>query len=86
MKKHMSRRVAAVSLVSALSFTLVACPSSDDQDSVENESESPENERENESPENEREESPENERENESPGNEREESPENETGDGAEDP
>ena len=66
MRRHLSRRIAAVSLVSTLSFTLVACPSSDDQDTVENESESPENQSpDNESPENE---SPEN------------ESPENETG------
>jgi hypothetical protein len=45
MRRHTARRIAAVSLLSALSFTLVACPSSRDQDTVENENESPENEK-----------------------------------------
>jgi hypothetical protein len=60
MRRHTARRVAAASLVSVLSFMLVACPDADDQDSEENapENESPENE--NEAPENE---SPENENE-----------------------
>jgi hypothetical protein len=49
MRRDTARRIAAVALLSALSFTLVACPSSRDQDTVENE-----NENENESPENEK--------------------------------
>jgi hypothetical protein len=67
MRKKLARRIAAVSVFSTLSFTLVACPSSDDQTTQESpENESPENE----SPENEKD-SPENESpENESPENE----------------
>ena len=50
MRMPTARRIAAASLVGALSFTLVACPSSDDEDTVQSsENESPDNE----SPENE---------------------------------
>ena len=66
-KRNSSRRIVAASLFSVLSFTLVACPSSNDRETQESpENESPENESpENESPENQ---SPQN--ENESPENE----------------
>ena len=61
-KRDSSRRIVAASLFSALSFTLVACPSSSDRETQESpENESPENESpENQSPQNENE-SPENE-------------------------
>jgi hypothetical protein len=71
MRRDAARRIAAVSLLSALSFTLVACPSSRDQDTEENENEneSPEDEKVNKA-ENPREE----ESENEKPENEKEDS------------
>ena len=71
MRSQIARRIATGLMVGALSFTLVACPSSDDEDTEEsapeNESESPENE--SEAPENESE-SPEN--DSEAPENENE--------------
>ena len=56
MRNRIVRRIAGISMISVLSFTMVACPSSDDQDTEENapDNESPDNEspdNENESPE-----------------------------------
>jgi hypothetical protein len=77
MSNRIARKVAGLSMISVLTFTMVACPSSDDQDTEENapdndnespDNESPDNESpDNESPDNESPDNDGNENENESP-------------------